>query len=123
MPRPPQFLFDFKRTIDFMLSQVGGVSRREFVRLYDYDDFLEGEASQCQTARQLAIAFASRFLRAIRPAYHQALSFALVRFLARQSGHAVGDDDKEAIKALVDIDATDMKQLEQWLDAYFPDVL
>lgn len=124
MPRPPQFFFDFKHAIDYMLSQVGGVSKRDFVRLYDYEDFLEGEASQCQSASELAIAFASRFLNSVNPAYFRALSFALVRFLARQSGRAVEDGgDIEALKALAEIDSADLLQLNQWLDAYFPDVL
>ncbi len=123
MPSPPQFFLDFKRTVDYMLTQVGGVSRRDFVRLYDYDDFLEGEAAQCNTARELAIAFASRFLGSISPAYFRALSFALVRFLARQSGRAVDDGDKEAIKALADINPEEILQLKQWLDTYFPEVL
>jgi hypothetical protein len=121
--RPHSFLFEFKRTVDYILTQVEGVSRRDFVRLYDYDDFLDGDASQCQTARELAIAFASRFLGSVNPAYFRALSFSLVRFLARQSGHDVGDNDKEALKSLAQIDAADMRQLLQWLDAYFPGVL
>ena len=120
MPRPPQFLFDFKRTIDYMLSQVGGVSRRDFVRLYDYDDFLEGEALQCKTPRELAIAFAVRFLGSVSPAYFRGIfRLPLVRFLARQSGRSVGDDDK-AIKALAYVEPQDLHQLGQWLDAYFP---
>jgi|SRR4051795_3069564 hypothetical protein len=123
MPRPSQFFFDFTRAVDYMLSQVRGVSRWDFVRLYDYDDFLEREAAQCKTARELATAFASRFLGSVNPAYFQVLSFALVRFLARQSGRAVDDGDTEALKALAEIEPEDQLQLEQWLDAYFPDLL
>jgi hypothetical protein len=123
MPRPPQFLFDFKRTIQFVLSQIGGVSHGEFVRLYDFDDFLEGEALECHSPRKLAIAFAARFLADVRPAYRRALSLALVRFLARQSGRAVDESDNEAIKALSEIDTDDVNQLEKWLDAYYRDVV
>jgi hypothetical protein len=123
MPRPTQFLLDFKRTVDYVLSQVHGVSRRDLIRLYDYDDFLEGEAVQCKSARDLAIAFASRVLGSVSPPYFQVLSLALVRFLARQSGRAVDDGDKEALKALAQIDLTDGLQIEQWLNGYFPDVL
>lgn len=123
MPRPLPFLLEFERTIEFVLSQVSGVSRRDFIRLYDYDDFLEGEASQCETPRQLAIAFATRFLGAVSPAYFRALSFALVRFLARQCGRSVDEADKAAVKALAEIDCHEAGQVEQWLDAYFRDVL
>src|SRR5687767_9951531 len=98
MPRPPKFFFNFKQTVDYMLNQVDGVSRRDLDRLYDYDDFLEGEALQCQSARELAIAFASRFLGSANAAYFRVLSFSLVRFLARESGRAVDDADKEALK-------------------------
>src|SRR5207245_105115 len=123
MPRPPQFFLAFTRTVDYVFIKVTGVSRRDLVRLYDYDHFLEGEAAQCKSARELALAFASRFLGSVTPLYFQVLSLALVRFLARQSGRAVDDGDKEALKALAEIEPNDQLQLEQWLDAYFRDVL
>jgi len=123
MPRPPHFFFAFTRSVDYILGQVRGVARRDLVRLYDYDQFLEGEAAQCKSARELAIVFASRFLDSVSPMYFQVLSLALVRFLARESGRAVDEGDKEALKALADIDAGDRLQFEHWLDAYFRDVL
>ena len=49
--------------------------------------------------------------------------FALARFLARQSGRAVDDSDKEAIKSLSEIDTDDVHQVEKWLDAYYRDVV
>jgi hypothetical protein len=122
MPRRQQFLHDFKQTVEFLLSQVGGVSRRDFVKLYEFDEFLQGEAQQCRTPRALAIAFAARFLARVNAAYFRVCALALVRFLARQSGRSVEDADKEAVRALAELDATDPYQLERWLDAYFRDV-
>jgi len=123
MPRQPQFFIEFKQTIEFAFNQVAGVSHRDFNRLYDYDDFLEGEAVHCRTARELAIVFAVRFLGAVNPAYLRTLSFALVRFLARQSGRGVEEADHQAIKDLAEIEHEDPKQIELWIDAYFRDVL
>ncbi|HEX5103744.1 MAG TPA: hypothetical protein VFV87_08045, partial [Pirellulaceae bacterium] len=67
MARPSQFLLDFRKTIEFVLSQVGGLSLRDFIKLYDFDEFLRGEAAECESPRKLAIAFALRFLAEVKP--------------------------------------------------------
>ena len=123
MSHPTKFFFEFKQTVEFVLSQVSGVSLRDFVRLYDYDDFLQGEALQCESPRELANAFAARFLSSVSAAYLRALSYALVRFLARRTGASVGEADKAAIKALAEIEPKDPSQLEMWMNAYFRDVV
>jgi hypothetical protein len=123
MAETPKFLFQFKESIAFVLSQVAGVSLRDFNRLYEYDEFLERDAIKCQTPRELALAFAARFLGSVSAPYVRALSLALVRYLARQGGRSVDKADQRAVKALTEIDADDPKQLENWMNAYFRDVL
>jgi hypothetical protein len=123
MSRPSHFHQRFKRIVENSLTSVRGLSLRHFCGVYDYDDFLDGEALQCTTSRQLAVAFASRFLDTVPPAYAQAISMALVVFLAEQSGHKQLDKtDQEAIKELVPLDPKDERQLGLWMDAYFRDV-
>jgi len=123
MPRPLQFFFDFKRTIEITLRSVRRLSLRHFIDEYDYDEFLEGEAPECQTPRQLALAFACRFLATVPAEYGEALSIGLVSFLAESCGRKQLDKcDIEAVKALVGLPVMDDKQLALWMDAYFRDV-
>jgi hypothetical protein len=123
MPRLPQFLFDFKRTVEAMLRGNRRLSLRHFIDEYDYDDFLEGEATQCTTPRALASAFACRFLTAVPPEYVEALSVALVAFLAECGGRMqLNPSDFAAVKSLATLPQTDEKQFGLWMDAYFRDV-
>lgn len=123
MPRPPQFFFDFKRTVEAMLRGARHLSLRHFIDEYDYDEFLMGEALECATPRALAMAFAGRFLSTVPSEYSEALSIALVSFLAESCGRMQLDkSDFQAVKVLVSLPTKDEKQLGQWFDAYFRDV-
>lgn len=121
--RQPQFFIGFKRTIETMLRGTRRLSLRHFIDEYDYDDFLEGDALECATPRALAIAFACRFLGVVPSEYSDALSVALVSFLAESSGRKQLDkSDFEAVKALVSLPTKDEKLLTQWMESYFRDV-
>jgi len=123
MPRPPQFFINFKRTVEAMLRGTRSLSLRHFIEEYDYDDFLEGEGPECASPRALAMAFACRFLGTVPSDYGDALSIALVSFLAESCGRKQLDkSDFEAVKALVSLPIKNEKQFGQWIDAYFRDV-
>lgn len=123
MARPADFVFNFKRTVEAMLRGTRRLSLRHFIDEYDYDDFLESEALDCGTPRTLALAFACRFLTVVPSAYAEALSIAIVSFLAESDGRKQLDkSDFEAVKALVSLSIKDEKQFGQWMDAYFRDV-
>ena len=123
MLRQPTYFVRFKRTIEAMLRGTRRLSLRHFIDEYDYDDFLEGEAQDCGSARALALAFACRFLAVVPSDYGEALSIALVSFLAESDGRKQLDkSDFEAVKALAALPITGDKQLTQWMDAYFRDV-
>ena len=123
MPRPKHFFFDFKRTVELTLRGIRRLSFPHFRDEYDYYDFLEREGPKCATPRALAIAFGGRFLDAVPSEYANALSMALVNFLAECAGRTQLDaSDFDAIKTLVSLPNKDENQLGQWLDAYFRDV-
>ena len=123
MPRPPKFFFDFKRTVEAILRGNRRLSLRHFIDEYDYDEFLEGEASVCATPRPLALTFAIRFLSTVPPAYAEALSVALVSFLSESCGRSKLDaSDIDAVKTLVALPIKDENQLTKWMDAYFREV-
>ena len=84
----PKFFFEFKRSVETMLRGNRHLSLRHFIDEYDYDEFLEGEASLCATPRALVLAFATRFLSTVPPAYANALSVALVGFLSESCGRS-----------------------------------
>jgi hypothetical protein len=123
MPDTRPFLFQFKRTVEMMLRGTRRLSLRHFIDEYDYDDFLEGEASKCPTSRTLALAFGTRFLSTVPPEYAEALSIALVSFLSECAGRTnLDNSDIEAVKTLVALPTKDKNQLTKWMDAYFRDV-
>lgn len=99
------------------------MSLRHFIEEYDYDDFLESEAAECLSPRQLAAAFACRFLPVVPDDYASALAVGIVSFLAETAGRGQLDkSDIEAVKALASLPVKDDKQLALWMDAYFRDV-
>lgn len=119
----PKFFFEFKRSVETMLRGNRHLSLRHFIDEYDYDEFLEGEASLCATPRALVLAFATRFLSTVPPAYANALSVALVGFLSESCGRSKLDaSDIDAVKTLVALPIKDENQLTKWMDAYFRDV-
>jgi hypothetical protein len=123
MPGTSKFLFDFKRIVELTLRGVRRLSLRHFIDEYDYGDFLEGEARDCATPRAFAIAFAVRFLGSVPSEYADALSIALVSFLAESCSRMHLDKtDFEAVKTLVNLPIKDERQLNQWMNAYFRDV-
>jgi hypothetical protein len=123
MAQPTNHFFGLKRTVEAMLRGTRQLSLRHFIDEYDYDDFLEGEALDCGTPRSLALAFACRFLGTVPSDYVEALSIALVSFLAESDGRKQLDkSDFEAVKALVALPIKDEKQRALWMDAYFRDV-
>ncbi len=123
MPLPSKFFINFKRNIESTIRGMRRLSFYHFLDEYDYDDFLEGEAQECGSARALAIAFAIRFLDSVPPEYSMALSMGLVNYLAECSGRRQLDaTDIDAIKTLVALPVKDRWQIEQWLNAYFRDV-
>lgn len=123
MGKQSNSFFAFKRTVEAMLRGNRRLSLRHFIDEYDYDEFLEGEASLCPTPRGLVLAFATRFLNTIPPEYAEALSVALVSFLSESSGRSTLDaSDIDAAKTLVALPVKDQNQLTRWMDAYFREV-
>jgi hypothetical protein len=104
-----------------MLRGNRRLSLRHFIDEYDYDEFLEGEGALCATPRALASAFACR-LGTVPSEYVEALSVALVAFLAECSGKQISKNDHDAVRALASLPASDEKQFGLWMDAYFRDV-
>lgn len=122
MPTAPFFL-TFKRIVEGTLRQMKHLSLRHFIDEYDYDDFLEGEGVECGSPRELALAFGVRFLGLVPVDYGQALSIALVTFLAESAGRKNLDpSDLRAVKDLFSLPIKDETVLGQWLDSYFEDV-
>jgi hypothetical protein len=117
------FRIQFRHVIERAITRTDG-DPRKFRKAHDFDEFMLKESILCSTARDLAIAFMSRYF----PVYlHSGLRLALylgtVSYLsARSSRRDMDSSDMRALKELQEIENTTETELTNWIDAHFPSI-